>query len=124
MFLLPSFSFIIGHTALLVFHILQQPSSSKSGTSDHLPKKRPQEAVWSEYAVRWLYIVLQWKSLPGFVAISSEVVSTLLYNPSLITFLNHFPNRVWFLRNSMYLLIMLACTSIYRFLSRIFLEMP
>ncbi|KAK6788971.1 hypothetical protein RDI58_012770 [Solanum bulbocastanum] len=28
----------------------QQPSSSKSGTSDHLPKKRPQEAVWSEYA--------------------------------------------------------------------------
>ncbi|CAN4094769.1 unnamed protein product [Withania somnifera] len=28
----------------------QQPSSSKSGTSDHLPKKRPQEAMWSEYA--------------------------------------------------------------------------
>ncbi|XP_016470979.1 uncharacterized protein LOC107793196 isoform X2 [Nicotiana tabacum] len=28
----------------------QQPSSSKSGTSDHLPKKRSQEAMWSEYA--------------------------------------------------------------------------
>ncbi|XP_060214371.1 uncharacterized protein LOC132641406 isoform X1 [Lycium barbarum] len=28
----------------------QQPSSSKSGISDHLPKKRSQEAMWSEYA--------------------------------------------------------------------------
>ncbi|KAK4376812.1 hypothetical protein RND71_003108 [Anisodus tanguticus] len=28
----------------------QQPSSSKSGSSDHLPKKRSQEAMWSEYA--------------------------------------------------------------------------
>ncbi|XP_009791681.1 uncharacterized protein LOC107812748 isoform X1 [Nicotiana tabacum] len=28
----------------------QQPSSSKSGTSDHLPKKRSQDAMWSEYA--------------------------------------------------------------------------